>query len=273
MALLQEVLDRPVDPGYHTAAQNRIDSGQRGSTSSYSPLLILTLVVLGLLMSIAALSLRTPDPQDGQERSELAERVEAEVAVGDGYAAQVDGLRMQITELEADSANGPDPALVAQLEEAGTLAGADALVGPGVVITVDDAPRGDLEPITEPGFDSDRVLAGDLQALVNGMWSVGAEAISVNEHRLTSISSIRFAGEAIIVDFRGLSPPYEVRVIGDGQALEAELDQGATGRYFDELSAEYGIVMEWERRDEIETPAAERLTTRLATVDEQEDDQ
>ncbi len=273
MALLQEVLDRPVDPGYRTAALTRSEAGLRGSTRSHSPLLIVTVLVLGFLLSTAALSLRAPDPKDAAERAELAQRVDAAVAVGDGYAAQIDGLRTQIAAAEADESNGLGPEVASDIEQAGLLAGANAVVGPGVLLTLDDAPRGDLEPITEPGFSSERVLASDLQTAVNGLWSVGAEAISINGHRLTSISSIRFAGEAIIVDFRGLSPPYEIRVIGDPDVLEEELSEGATGSYFDGLSAEYGIVMEWERGEQIEAPAAERLTTRVATVDTQEDDQ
>ncbi len=273
MALLQEVLDRPVDPGYLTAALTRSEAGLPGPTASRTPLLIVTVILLGFLMSIAALSLRTPDPQDAAERAELAERVAAAGAVGDGYAAQIDGLRMQIAMLEAEGAAGLGADVAAQIEEAGLLAGANAVEGSGVIITLDDAPGDDLEPIAEPGFSSDRVLASDLQTVVNGLWSVGAEAISINGHRLTSISSIRFAGEAIIVDFRGLSPPYEIRVIGDPDMLGAELSDGPTGAYFDELTAEYGIVMEWERETQLEAPAAERLTTRLATVKTQEDDQ
>ncbi|MGB3258215.1 MAG: DUF881 domain-containing protein [Ornithinimicrobium sp.] len=273
MALLHEVLDRPVDPGYRTAALTRSEAGLKGPTPSFSPLLIVTVLLLGFLMSTAALSLRAPDPQDASERAELAERVDAAGAVGDGYAAQIEGLRTQIAALEADASDGPVSGVAAQIDQAGLLAGANAVEGAGVLLTLDDAPSGDLEPITEPGFNSDRILASDLQTAVNGLWSVGAEAISINGHRLTSISSIRFAGEAIIVDFRGLSPPYEISVIGDPDALEAELSDGATSSYFDELSAQYGIVMEWERGTDIEVPAAERLTTRVATVETQEDDQ
>ncbi len=273
MALLQEVLDRPVDPGYRTATANRVEAGMRGPTSALSPLLLATVILLGFALSVAALSLRAPDPQDADERSELAERVEAAGKAGDDYAAQIDGLRTEIAELQGQVSTGAGPTdLGATIEEVGVLAGAVAVQGPGLTLVLDDAARNDLEPITEPGFASDRVLAGDLQTLVNGLWSHGAEAISINGHRLTSISSIRFAGEAIIVDFRGVSPPYEIAVIGDPDRLEDEVDEGDTGQYFDGLSTDYGIVMEWTRGDEIEAPAAERLTTRVAAVDVEEDD-
>ena len=35
----------------------------------------------------------------------------------------------------------------------------------------------------------------DLQILVNGLWESGAEAISVNGHRLSTLTAIRGAGE------------------------------------------------------------------------------
>jgi len=186
-------------------------------------------------------------------------------------AVQVDTLREEVSALEARESNDPDPALSAALDRAGEQAGANAVQGPGLTITVDDAPSTALRDEPESASSADRVLAADLQRLVNGMWSSGAEAVSINEQRLTSTSSIRFAGEAIVVDFRGLTRPYTVRAVGDPDALAAEMEDGATGEYFADLAAEYGIVMTWERGRRIQTPAAERLSTRVATVDAEED--
>ena len=44
------------------------------------------------------------------------------------------------------------------------------------------------------------MLDPDLQKLVNGLWAAGAEAISINGQRLTNLSAIREAGEAITVN-------------------------------------------------------------------------
>ncbi len=268
MALLQEVLDRPVDPGYQSAARQRELSGMSGPTSLRSPLLLVTLVLLGFLLSVAAVALRTPDPQDAMERAELAERVEAAGVAGDDYANQIEGLRTDIADLEAAASRGPGPDLGEEISLAGERAGALAVHGPGVQITLDDRPEAELDAVAEPEQNSDRVLAGDVQLMVNGLWSVGAEAISINGQRLTSTSSIRFAGEAIIVDFRGLTRPYEIHAIGDPAVLAEELADGATGQYFDGLSADYGIVMEWEDNVDVMLPAAERLITRVAVVDD-----
>ncbi len=271
MALLNEVLDRPVDPGYHTAATNRRAEGLVGSTSARSPILIVTVIVLGFLLSVAALSLRAPDPHDGQERTELADRVQAANVRGDEAAVVIEGLRSDIADLGAQAPVGSGAALADELEASGAAAGAGAVAGPGVLITLDDAPDDSLEPAPELGNDADRVLAGDLSRLANALWEAGAEAISINDQRLTVTSSIRFAGEAIVVDFRGLTRPYEVRAIGAPQAMQGVIAEGDTGQYFSDLRDEYGIVVEWELSEQLTAPAAERLTTRVAVVKEEDD--
>ena len=61
----------------------------------------------------------------------------------------------------------------------------------------------------------------DLQILVNGLWESGAEAISINGHRLSNLTAIRGAGDAITVDYRSLTRPYQIEAIGDPRTLPA----------------------------------------------------
>lgn len=265
MALLREVLDRPLDPGYETASAERAGRGLPPSTGWRSPLLVVTTVVLGLVLTVSAQTLRTPDPQDAAERAELVERIEAANVAGDASAVRVEDLRAEIADLGQGALEGGTVDRSEELRQVATRIGATALTGPGVLVTLDDAPDDELDPAAEDS-DADRVLARDLQLLVNGLWASGAEAISINDQRLTSTAAIRFAGEAIIVDFRGLTRPYVVRAIGDPEALAQEVTDGATGSYFADLTAEYGIIVQVEQAEEIVVPAAERLSTRVTTV-------
>ena len=57
----------------------------------------------------------------------------------------------------------------------------------------------------------------DLQNVANALWAAGAEAIAINGQRLTATSTIRAAGNAILVDFRPVTSPYEVSAIGPGR--------------------------------------------------------
>ena len=43
----------------------------------------------------------------------------------------------------------------------------------------------------------------------------GAESIAINNARLTTTSAIRYAGDAILVNYRPLLPPFVISAIGD----------------------------------------------------------
>lgn len=266
MRLLQEVLDRPLDPGYESAAARRVEQGLSVSTGQRSPLMLVTVLLLGFVLSVAALTLRTPDPQDAAARDQLSQRIELTAAVGDDYAESIEVLRAQIADLEQRALSQASAGQAERVRDLGLQVGAVPLTGPGVVLTLEDAPETDdgLSPAVDNS--SSRVLARDLQVVTNGLWAAGAEAMTINDLRLTSTSAIRFAGEAIIVDFRGLTRPYVVRIIGDPDAMEDEVTGGETGGYLDELRADYGLQVETERADELILPPAERLSTRVATV-------
>lgn len=265
MALLREVLDRPLDPGYRSAAEQRAARGLPASTGSRSLLLLVNSLVLGLLVTVGALALRGPETAQAQAREELAERVGAEREELTEQSARVRELQTEVASLQERALDQQSP-LAEDLARHGAIAGAVPMAGPGVTVVLDDPPR---PPQAGADLGEDRVLARDLQTLVNGMWAHGAEAIAINEHRLTSTSSIRFAGEAIVVDFQGLTRPYTVTALGPPEELAAELDSGSTGAYLTELQQEYGIIVETTRQEEATVPAATRLTVREASIAEQ----
>lgn len=263
MALLEEVLDPPLGPGYYSAARSRLDAGLPASTGFRTVLLLVSMIGLGFLVTVAAVTLRAPDPVAAAQRQELATRVEAAQEAGDAEALRVEQLRAEIAELEQEvQAPGDTTGGAPDLSSAGALAGAQAVTGPGVVVTLADAPP--AEPLGEtPGESPERITARDVVLVVNGLWTGGAEAVSINGHRLTSTSAIRHAGEAIIVDFRGLVLPYEIRAIGDPAGLRDELTAGVTGAYLDQLRTQLGLRADIAYEDEIQIGAASRLSTRL----------
>lgn len=266
MALLDEVLDPPLGPGYHSAAERRVEAGLPPSSGYSTWLLFATALLLGLLITVSAGALRTPDPAASQTRASLIARIEATQEVGDEQRARVEELRTDILELEqrrASADEGPDAG--EEVAAAGTAVGATAVRGPGVVVQLQDATTSvDVAPGEEA--DPERVNARDIQLVVNGLWAAGAEAVSVNGHRLTSMSAIRYAGEAVIVDFRSLAPPYEVKAIGDPEALLAETTTGVTGAYLGQLRSQLGIRSDVLAPPEVVVDPAERLITRVGRV-------
>ncbi|KUG54415.1 hypothetical protein AVL62_04160 [Serinicoccus chungangensis] len=263
MALLEQVLDPPVGPGYSSAAQDRLAQGLAPSSGTRTWLMFGTAVTLGLLFTVTAATLRTPDPAEAAGRDQLIERIDAAQALGDERSEQVASLRADIRGIEQQALQTTGSG--SRLAAAELRAGGVALQGPGVEVTLRDADRAtDAAPGDEG--DLERVTSRDLQLVVNGLWSAGAEAIAINEHRLTSTSAIRFAGQAIIVDFRGLTPPYVVRAIGDPQALQEELTSGMTGAYLRELDRQFGLGSEVVPQDRVVVGAGARLSTREGRI-------
>jgi uncharacterized protein YlxW (UPF0749 family) len=130
------------------------------------------------------------------------------------------------------------------------------VTGPGVRITVDDRPDARTERQV--------VLDEDLQRLVNGLWVAGAEAIAVNGQRLTGLSAIRGAGEAITVNFRSLRRPYVVQAIGDPDALPARFIESAGGTWWLNLESVYQLRFEMISEDSLTLPAVPALVLRHA---------
>ena len=274
MALLEEVLDPPVGPGYRSAAERRVDQGLPASSGTRTWLMLLVCLLLGALGTTAATAGGGQDQAAAETRAQLVERIESAQEVGDEQRARVDELRSEISSLEqqaldgASSTAGGEPTRQSSASQrivaAGLEAGATAVRGPGVIIRLGDgAPRE-----VSPGevLEAERINSRDIQLVVNGLWSAGAEAISVNGHRMTSTSAIRFAGKAIIVDFRGLTPPYEILAIGDPAGLAEETTTGLVGAYLSELRNQLGLRAEVEQTDLVTIGAAERISTRVATV-------
>jgi uncharacterized protein YlxW (UPF0749 family) len=152
-------------------------------------------------------------------------------------------------------------------------AGTSPVTGPGIVLTLDDAPTDPaLAPGTAPsgGTPLDgRVLDRDLQDVVNGLWAAGAEAVSVNGVRLSSRAAIRSAGEAILVDFRPLSPPYVIEAIGRPASLEVDFLDGDSGRRLQTLASFSGITYELRRSDRLTLSAATEPQLRSVRTSEE----
>ena len=136
----------------------------------------------------------------------------------------------------------------ADLDRLSQLAGLTAVMGPGVVVTVDDAPA--PSPGAEDGGSDDlgQVLDVDLQEVVNGLWEAGAQAVSINGHRITSLSAIRGAGSAVLVDYRPLARPYVVMSIGP-TSMERAFKSGQAGEDLADLHSGYGIRFDVEQHD------------------------
>jgi uncharacterized protein YlxW (UPF0749 family) len=109
--------------------------------------------------------------------------------------------------------------LVSDLNQLRGLTGAAQVQGPGVRIVVNYALR-----------------AADVMALLNEIRNAGAEAISINNQRITAHTSIEEINGMLLINDTPQAPPYEIAVLGDSNTLMGALNRiGGLIRIWDEI--------------------------------------
>ncbi|MFE7614683.1 DUF881 domain-containing protein [Streptomyces sp. NPDC057496] len=267
MSLLTNVMDHSLDDGYAEASARRKADGSAGMPRTLKAKLGLAacLVLAALVVTLGAAEARVAAPVLAKERQELIDRIGDETEAADDLESQVDKLRADVgrRQRKALEKHGGD-----QGERVALLAGATPVEGPGVKLVVDDAEdtaQGGGGPRETSGFaDTGRVRDRDLQRFVNGLWQSGAEAIAINGQRLTALSAIRAAGDAILVDNRPLVPPYTVLAVGNGKQLGNAFRESDDGQYLQALKDTFDIRTSLSVQQKVSLPVAPSLIVRTA---------
>ncbi|MFF8387286.1 DUF881 domain-containing protein [Streptomyces kanasensis] len=266
MSLLTNVMDHALDDGYAEASARRAAEGGGLPRTLRAKLgLAAGLVLAAAVVTLGAAQTQISAPVVAKEREELIDRIQAETTAVDGLETDIERLRREVGERQraALQQHGGDQGGLVAL-----LSGATEVTGPGVRLVVDDAKetdRGGDGPREGSGFsDTGRVRDRDMQRIVNGLWQSGAEAVAINGQRLTALSAIRAAGDAILVDNRPLVPPYTVLAVGDGKRLATRFQDSADGRYLHALEENFGIRSSVSAQDRVTLPAAPSLIVRTA---------
>ena len=225
MDLLNQISRQPVDPDYALAAARGTDSSGGRWT------LGLLAIIIGALFAVAALQTTRAAPALQSERSELISRVQTAEREQDQLRGRVTTLTQEIATLRAAALGDDDAARVVEsrIDALDPAVGNVAVDGPGVLIVVDDSPSAAADA-------RDRVLDIDLQVLANGLWEADAEAVAINGHRLSGLTAIRSAGDAITVDYRSLTRPYRVEAIGNPRTLQARFVESSAGAWWNDLA-------------------------------------
>lgn len=272
MSLLTHVMDHSLDEGYAEASARRAADGTAGLPRTLKAKLGLAagLVIAAMVVTLGAAEARISAPVLAKERQELIDRVERADEHATSVERDIERLRTEVadSQREALKQHGGDQGQLVAL-----LAGATDVRGPGIKLTVDDAKGsssgGGGGPRESAGFaNTGRLRDRDMQKIVNGLWQSGAEAISINGQRLTALSAIRAAGDAILVDNKPLVPPYEVLAVGDKKKLGTAFQDSVGGQYLHVLQESYGIRSGLAPVDDIRLQAASSLTVRTATAAE-----
>jgi uncharacterized protein YlxW (UPF0749 family) len=263
MTLLREVMDHPLDPSYAASAAAGRPASRRGKALS-----LLLAVVAGAAFVTSVSSIRQPQRQSSVINSHLRDQITKRTAEVERQEATNAALSQAIALVQKSALGANGARLAAQAQTLGLAVGEVPVTGPGLRLTLDDAPgrNGTVgsDPRATGQFDGGTILDADLQVVVNGLWAAGAEAIAVNGERLTALSAIRSAGKAILVDFRPLVPPYVIEAIGDPAQLQAGFAASSAGPYVQSMRDNNGIRADIAAIDKLVLPAAGQLVLRTA---------
>jgi uncharacterized protein YlxW (UPF0749 family) len=225
-------------------------------------------LLVGLLLATAFAQTRQRASSAAAARDALVAEVEQRSAANDRAQTRLDRQRaaVQRAQREVLALSGAGTELADQLSRLEASTGAAPVSGPGMVVRLDDATGdgagSDVDPRTDVTNDG-RVTDRDLQTVVNEIWAAGAEAVAVNGQRRTALSAIRAAGDAVLVDFRPLTPPYQIEAVGDPHKLRETFVGGFGGSYLQVLQG-YGITYAVEDRDRLNLAASAGVRLRYA---------
>lgn len=135
-----------------------------------------------------------------------------------------------------------------ELQDLKFLAGLTPVKGPGLIITLDDNRN---KPLGEPDSDLYIVHDYDLRNLVNELMAGGAEAIAINDQRITSRTAIRCVGPSTMINGQPTAAPFIVTVIGSPKDLEGVMNiPNGVGDIL-----RMGVKVRIERGQNLEAPA------------------
>jgi uncharacterized protein YlxW (UPF0749 family) len=256
--LLTLITQQSLDEDYQHAADRQRRAGT-GAPSRRRRHVVAAVVVgaFGVLVATAAVQTSEQEGVASAGRNTLITQIDAGRAQLSRLQARIVALREEDLRLQDRLGTASAAALAAETrtQRLAAVTGFGAVQGPGVKVVVDDAPDGTL------------VADRDLRPLVNGLWSAGAEAVSVDGQRLTARSAIRNSGDAIRVNNRSLSPPYVVLAVGDPRTLQADLMSTTSGLVFRATAQHFGFAWSMDNVDHLQLPAAPARVMRLREVE------
>jgi uncharacterized protein YlxW (UPF0749 family) len=267
--LLIDLVTDTLDPGYAAAAKRRGDTATQRRWYD-RPAVAAGCVLIGFVLVVAYVHTHRGAPEAAKVHDRLVQRVRTEEQDNDTLGSQLSGLEAGLSREQA-SALPASGALAQKLALEQQVAGQVAVSGPGFTVTLveppvpsstDAAGRAGSGSLASANILTDR----DVRSVVNELWDDGAEAIAVNGIRLTSTSAIRFAGEAVLVDFQPITSPYTIEAIGNSDDLSTSFAESAVASRYQTLVSADGIGFSFHNDSKVSLAAGAPVTPRYATA-------
>ena len=226
-----------------------------GKTNNWRWISPLTFGLAGILFVASAHTSHGRDLRGG-DHGDLVALIHTQQSHASHLTADVLKLSLQtqhLTRVQIDATLAAQERLAsAQSVDAGEI----ALIGPGVEVVLDDAVLPLGGPLSGLTIDDYVVHQQDLQGVVNALWVGGAEAMSINDQRISALTAIRCVGNTLLLAGRVYSPPYRIRAIGNQVRLRTALFNDPNVILYLQYSKAIGLRWSYQPLVAFKLPAA-----------------
>jgi len=210
-------------------------------------------LLCGGLFAVSALNSGGTDLRPGRY-TDLPALVRTESRQYDALRDRVTRLTEEVAALTGSVDNDQVEQLRAQARALEEPAGLVEQTGPGMTVVLTDAPAEIAESSQQ---DPNRLVVHqqDIQAVVNAMWSGGAQAITIQGQRIISTTGIKCQGNAVQLQGLPYSQPYVITAIGPVDDLTNSLMHDDYLEIYREDAAIPDVSVGWDMQTETQVVA------------------
>jgi len=184
-------------------------------------ILLVIFALFGFLVTLQVRSTVSMQKQSAEtlDLGRLKSQLDDKISQGEQYKAEINKLENDKEAfLKSSSANVANEGLKVQLDYLQFISG----LGDGIVITLNDAETPDTDSLM------DYIIHDlDVYSVINKLRIAGAQAISINDEKIMATSEQLCAGPTIKINNNRYAVPYEIKAIGDADALYAAMKESS----------------------------------------------
>lgn len=214
---------------------------------------LLAFALAGFLLTASTLTANGSDIRV-ERPSELRDLVKNQAKKIDELENEILRVNKNIEKITNSKEKSQIEIVQSKLAQITPSTGFTSMIGPGVVVTLNDAPQVDLSiPEDErPDVNDLLIHQEDVQAVVNALWAGGAEGISIMGKRIISTSAVKCVGNTLLLHGKVYSPPFKIEAIGDIEKLNESLKTDPNVTVLQEYVDLYGLVYDVQKAPRLE---------------------
>jgi uncharacterized protein YlxW (UPF0749 family) len=219
---------------------------------------IVAFAAAGFLLAASTLTANGSDIRV-ERPAQLRDLVQNEANKIDKLENNLIDIQTEIEEITNGTARSEIQSTQVKIEQLSPVAGFTSMVGPGLVITLNDAPQVDLSiPENErPDVNDLLIHQEDVQSVVNALWAGGAQGVSLMGKRVIATSAVKCVGNTLLLHGKVYSPPFRIEAVGDVTKLTKSLRDDVNVAILQDYVDLFGLVYEVQKAALIELPPYE----------------